>query len=240
MARMTLLRTPAKLLGLVVAVSACLAPAEDSQNSVAAAQRPSPETALQGVEDRLLAAVPARVDFKVTASGAIEANLIGRLLLGANGQARLEGSGSFAESEVRLLLVSDGNRMMVTNGADSVLTESPRALREALVLGLTRMGIMHNLARLTEAAPPDHAEGGVGEWVRTIDIRSEGEGNITFELEVAGVESASVTLLMAPTTELPGERIQTVRFSDGDFEVRELYEAIAIGAAIDPTEFVLH
>ena len=224
---------------LLVGMSACLAPTDDLETQAEPPSRLDPQSALQAIEDRLLAPSADLVEFVVFATGAVEADLKGRLLLGGDGQDRLEASGSFAGSEVELLLVSNGTQVKLTNGTDSIVAESPPALREALVLRLTRMGIMHNLAQLARAALPDHAEGGTAEWVRALDVRREGDGDIAFDIEVGGVESGSVILLMAPGTELPGERRQTVEFPGGTIEVRELDGTMTLGAGIDPSEFSL-
>lgn len=198
-----------------------------------------PAEAFGSTEERLTNAATSRVDFTITATGAIEVDLGGRLLLGEGGRARLESEGTFAGDEVSLLLVSDGRRMRMTNGADTTEVAAPPALREALVVGLTRMGVLHNLARLTELAPPDHADGGVREWVEPVDFRREERGAVGFDIRVAGERTGSARLFLAPGTGLPGERRQTVRFPEGEMQVTELYGAVSIGAGMEPGTFEL-
>jgi len=63
----------------------------------------------------------------------------------------------------------------------------PPEVREALVIGLTRMGILHNLARLVAGVPPDRASGGVRDWVEGREIAwadsvEVGELGVRFEI----------------------------------------------------------
>ena len=201
--------------------------------------RPSPQQALTSAEERLTESASTRVDFIVTASGSVEGNLTGSLLLGDDGQARLSSGGVLRGEEVELLLVSDGARMRMTNGIDTVEAATPPALKEALVLGLTRTGVIHNILRLAELLPPDHAEGRVDSWVRAADVRREERGNLAFNVQTEGETGEAVILYMAPGTELPGERQQTFRFPEGESSVTEIYSAISIGAGVGPSDFTL-
>lgn len=198
-----------------------------------------PMEAFQALERSMLDAAAARVDFTVTSEGFIEVDLEGSLVLGDTGQARLEAQGTWQGDEVSVLLASNGQRMRMTDGTDTTETATPPSLREALVIGLTRMGILHNLARLTGLAPPDHADGGVREWVEVVDLRLGEGGGVGFDIHVAGQRSGSANLFLAPGTSLPGERGQTVEFPDGTMEVRELYDGISLGATVDPAVFEL-
>lgn len=94
----------------------------------------------------------------------------------------------------------------------------PAELTQSLLLGLTRMGILHNLATLTTPGMPDHSEGGVAEWVQTFDhhwVLTADTGNnnsaIGFAITVDGTESATATLEINAAG-LPLRRRQVVNF----------------------------
>jgi hypothetical protein len=220
---------------LLAALSACTGSSGEQEG----AERPDPEDALASVEERLMEARASRIDFRVTASGAATVELEGRLVLGDSGRVRLEGTGALDGEEVSLLLVSDGRTMRATNGVDTVEAAAPAALKEALVVGFARMGVLHHLVRLADATAPAHAEGGVHSWVRTVDVRREERGSLAFDIQVDGEPSGTAVLFMSPGTELPGERRQTVASPDGELIVTELYGAMSVGGGAEPADFVL-
>jgi hypothetical protein len=76
----------------------------------------------------------------------------------------------FSASLRGTLEISHGRIMEGGNAVRRFHADAPAGLTEALVLGFTRMGILHNLARLTRGAAPDHADGGVREWVEVRDV----------------------------------------------------------------------
>jgi hypothetical protein len=220
---------------VLLAIISCSGPSGDVDED----GRPVPGQALISVEDQLMDATASRVDFLVSASGSLEADLTGSLLLGEGGQARLAGEGTLRGQEVDLLLVSDGTRMHLSNGIDTIEAATPAALREALVVGFTRTGVTHNLLRLADLLPPDHAEGRADSWARTTEIRREERGNLAFGVETDREARGSVVLFMSMGTELPGERRETLSFGDGEAEVTETYSAISIGGGVEPADFAL-
>lgn len=179
-----------------------------------------------------------RLSFDVTAEGAVGASLVGTLVLGIEGEARLEAAGQFAGQSVDVVLISDGERMFWTGAANGV--DTPPDLRDALAVGFTRMGILHNLARLTGGAPPDHADGGVTEWVvvSATDERGMLEGapavaasSSAFRaITVAGQPSGTFALEFDGPT--PRARRQMVEFPQGIMRVTERYGAVEFGGEI--------
>ena len=95
-------------------------------------------------------------------------------------------------------------------------------LRESLILGLTRMGLLHNLAKLFSAAGPDHREGGVAEWVQVVDIYAQRDGTLSMRLMVAD-EDGGEAVLRLDREGLPVLRTQTVEFPSGAMKVTERY-----------------
>lgn len=207
---------------LIVAVSCSSPPGGEAPVSADL----SPDSIVTIVEHRLLTTGEWAMAFTVQAEGAFQAALTGRASLRPGNQVHLDATGTFGTDSVDLRLVSDGAMVSYGNRAFAD-APTPDSLRGALVIGLTRMGILHNLARLVGNAPPDHADGGVSGWVERRNHRlhagdSEGIG-VTFDIVVAGVESGSATMHVDPATARPISRAQRVQFPDGVMEVREEY-----------------
>jgi hypothetical protein len=198
---------------------------------VAVAQEPSvsgagPASEFFSLEERLLAAESLRLEFRVTAEGALEAALQGVLDIGPAADVRLRASGMFDGQPVDLLLRSSAGQVEFGNGTSVTQAPVPASLKEALVIGVTRMGILHNLARLTGGAAPDHAEGGVRDWV-TVGTFVLDAGALAFDLTVAGQPAGSATLEI-DSNGRPILRRQTVEFPAGQMRVVERYSAFTI------------
>lgn len=206
---------------------------------------PRPQTTLADVE-ALLAdpAASVHVPFEVEATGAVDAALTGDLFLGPEGAARLEASGTFAGRDVDVRMVSDGERLVWSGAPEPV--PAPDGLRDALVVGLTRMGVLHNIARLTAGAPPDRMEGGVRDWVVVSpdtaglapgpDLTGEG---LPLAITVDGVPSGAFRLVFDETGRLPRLRRQGVDFPTGRMEVTERYPTVALQARFPEGHFAL-
>jgi|GEM_PF-454647 len=205
------------------------------------------------IEKKLLEADSLRVEFVISSEGAITSSVKGSLLLVPRGnQVRLELSGTFAAATVDLRLVSDGKRLRGGPTAESARSDkryfectTPTALGEAIVIGMTRMGLLHNIAMLTGGAPPDHSDGAVTEWVVCSNFildRSAGDvdgdrGPLTFDIAVSGRNVAEAKLWIDAATGLPARREQTVDFGSATMRAVERYTLFEIGGAIDPGSF---
>ena len=99
----------------------------------------------------MLSAPVLRVDYAIEARGAVAANIAGDLVMQKPALAAIDASGVFAGSEVAPVLVSNGTRMRGGNAPNYFAQALPENLREGLLIGLMRMGILHNLANLTQA-----------------------------------------------------------------------------------------
>jgi len=177
------------------------------------------------------------VRFDVQSSGAVQSRLVGELR-SVGDDVRLSAKGKFGDQVVELHLHGDGSTLEGSSGPAKLNLPQPAALKEALVIGLTRMGILHNLAVLISARPPDHSDGGVSEWAQaetvvpganvgpeqpTEDARQSNPEAMSFGLMVEGTEAGNVTLWWDPATKLPVERHQVVQFPEGEMVVRETY-----------------
>lgn len=188
----------------------------------------SPSSRFEALESRLLTADTVQFSFHVTAEGAVEADLTGEANLTPT-TTRLTATGTFAGQPVDLLLHRDGDAYEFGNANTHNNLPAPPELKEALLLGLTRMGILHNLARLTGGAPPDHAYGDVRTWV-TVDsltVAAADSAAIAFNLTVAGQPSGSASLQL-DAAGLPVVRRQVVQFPSGEMRVEERYADVII------------
>ncbi|MEJ2541020.1 MAG: hypothetical protein P8188_13785, partial [Gemmatimonadota bacterium] len=188
---------------------------------------PPAEPSLDALEAALSDPVRSlHVPFEVEAAGAMEARVTGDLFLGPEGAARLEAHGTFAGAPLDVWAVSDGERLLWSGAPEPV--PAPAGLRDALAVGLTRMGILHNVARLSAGAPPDHMEGGVREWVvvspdtaGTAPPAQGPEPGLTRTIAVGGTPSGAFRLTFGPEGIRPRVRRQAVAFPQGRMEVTE-------------------
>lgn len=207
----------------------------------------SAETRFQELEKRLLQAESVRLKGGVGSTGALTSALEGEALLGSGNRAHLEFAGEFESKSALLALVSDGNRMWGGNGTDWFEEDAPPALNEGIVLGFTRMGILHNLAVLRGAGPPEGTDGGIRDWLTVTNfawgepetIEGVPTETVIFDIFVRGEPAAKAMLWLNAETGLPVQREQTVRFPGGEMKAVEIYEVVEIGAELDPNEFVV-
>jgi len=185
---------------------------------------------LAGVESRLLEeGLRGGLSFEVSASGAFEARLAGTVRAETGGAVDLTAQGTFGGESVTLALsAQDGQMSGGSEGRPQFTAPTPPALHEALVIGLTRMGVLHNLARLASGTAPDHAEGGVADWVEAREVQwavgeaEVGVRGISFEIWVSGQPAGEAIVWLDAEGQLAG-RTQTVRFPGGEMVVRERY-----------------
>ncbi|MDT8368594.1 MAG: hypothetical protein RQ745_05275 [Longimicrobiales bacterium] len=216
-----------------------------SGDAGAGAQIPAtPDAAFAALEAALREDGPAvRIGFDVVAEGVVTVDLTGTLLLGDAGRARLEARGSFAGNDVDISLISDGRQTFWTG--NEVGAATPPALRDALGVGFTRMGILHNLARLSSGSLPDRADGGVDTWVTLTptDDSSVLEGAPTGEIDRAVVRALSVAgrpsgiFSLAFDGRTPLVRRQRVDFPEGIMQVTERYRSVEFDPSFPPGSF---
>lgn len=190
------------------------------------------------LESQLLGAARVRVSSAISAQGAIAADLQGRSDISAGGIATLVHSGTLAGRGMTLELRSDGRQLTLARDDETVQQASGRESNRALLLGLTRMGLLHNLAQLGSLKGPDHAEGGVSEWVTVHNVRylsekkSQAAGPsplaLAFDIRVGGKPAARAVLWLDEDTRLPLKREQTVNFPGGSMTVAERYSEFII------------
>jgi len=178
------------------------------------------------LEARLLLANELSLDFQVTVSGAVQASIAGTLEKTALGEIHLSAKGGFAGQNIDLIIARNQQGFQFGNREDPQSAQPPAELWEALVLGFTRMGILHNIANLTAGAMPDHAEGDVDNWVLVSNVKNTGE-SFDFDIIVADIRSGSATL---STDEIgnPITHEQTIVFPGGEMKVVEAYSSFSL------------
>ena len=182
---------------------------------------------LHELEARLVAADRVHVAFEVTAEGAVEAAFSGALEVHGRNRAACSADGSFQGLAVTPSLDSDGDFYHGGTASQRFEGPAPAALDEGLLIGATRMGLLHNLAMLSSGAPPDHCDGTVREWTQARDVVAgedpeSGAPTLSFDVFVDGEEVARATLYLGPDG-LPTRRTQTVAFDGGEMRVEERY-----------------
>jgi len=210
-----------------VALLLCAACGPGATADAPAPAEQGPGAVLAALEERLLAAESVRLAFTVTAEGAVDADIQGEMVV-AGDEAGLFANGVLDGQPVNLLLRAGGGQAEYGNMPASASGPAPPFLGEAMLVGLTRMGVLHNLARLSTGLLPDHAEGGVRDWATLgAVVAGDTPGTVAFTTIVDGALAGAATL------QLDGDgllvtREQTVPFADGEVRVVETYSQMSI------------
>ena len=215
---------------------ACLLPvAPSAQEASPSTQEGSgrAEELFYALEEKLLRGTAWVVRAQTTSEGAFESSLSGAVALRQGNIAHIELDGTFGGEPVDAFLLSDGAVLLYGEAQVGSFEDGvPWALNEAIIIGMTRMGLLHNFARLTAGEPPDRMMGGVHDWVEVtglslgkIETLDEGPAlPVSFALIVAGQPAGEATLWFDEETGLPVQRRQIVNFETGTMTVTEIYE----------------
>jgi len=214
---------------LVLACAACSSPG---------ALPSDPTDAFESLEERLLAAPVVQSESLLVAEGALSAKLRSVHTVTDEGEITVVATGTFGGKPIDLRFVSDGQRMTVTTPEGTRQRELPPDLRGGLLLGLTRMGWMHNVAMVAAGGWPDATDGHVDAFTRAVNVlggeRLEEDGRerraLTFGVEVRGSIGATAVLWLDCETGLPIERWQRVQLPQGEMHVVETYEMFRLEA----------
>jgi hypothetical protein len=185
-----------------------------------------PDQAFAALQQRLLAARSIDVAVEVQSSAPYPSLLTGTLALRAGNQLELSVDGELSGQKVYLRLRAQHGRLRGGPGGDgdrSIDQPTPAALDEAVIIGLVRMGLLHNLALLSESMPPDHASGGAADWVVTTEhtwdrgrdetVEGRTARALAYQLLVAGQRVGEGTLWLDAQTGLPLKREVNVHFT---------------------------
>lgn len=208
-------------------------PERRTEPSELGAETPDPLALFFGLEERMVLADTVDVDFAITAEGAIIVDLQGLLRISPDSTV-LSAFGTFAGEGVEVTLHAGSGEMRFGSGDQQRTAAVPEFLQEALGIGMTRMGVLHNLAMLAAGAPPDRGDGGVREWV-TVDgfslgregVLAEDRHSLSFQITVDGTPAGSAVLDLDENG-IPVERRQVVSFPEGEMRVIERYSRVVI------------
>lgn len=224
---------PAGLLLLVVGtlVAGCGVDPEPSGETPGASRsvdRMAAPAVFAQVEETLMEGGARSMEFDVRSEGVFTASLEGIVRLGDGNDLDLEASGVFGADSVSVWLDATEGVMAWSNAGEREEAALPAGLRESMVIGLTRMGVLHNLARLVSGAPPDRSDGSVRSWVEVEDPRwweddpPVGSEGISFGILVDGQSAGSATVWLDDSG-IPLGREQVVAFPGGEMRVAERY-----------------
>ena len=187
----------------------------------------TPQERLAFCEEATLGA-KAVGSFQIDAEGAHLAHLTGTLELTGSNALQIGAEGKFDREDVRLDLESmrgDINRSLTRGSAfNSHNRAAAPALKEAVVLGLVRMGLLHSLAELAGDADLSLIDGGARESIKTLEVKEAGAEEVDSEpchrldysLLVNDRTRGDATLCISDLTGLPLQRRLVVHFDQGD------------------------
>jgi hypothetical protein len=189
----------------------------------------TPEQVFQRAERTLLEAERLEMHFHVESSGAFEAVFDGSIVESI-GLLMLEATGTWGGDAVAVSAEATADRLVLNTPAGASSRDRGRGLEDAIIIGLTRMGVLHNLARLVAGNPPDREEGGVRQWVRVEDVEfvAGNQNVLRFGIVVNGSRQGEATLYLDPVSGVPARREQVVRFPGGEMQVLEQYDIQAM------------
>ncbi len=209
---------------LCIACSSSVPPAPPAQPSPprdVAAEAAEAEAIFRNFEDRLARAKRVVVMARLEAMGAVTASFVGRLSIDGGERVHLDFDGTFNGDDKEVLLISDGRGMGLNETGPHA---APPALVDALIVGLARMGLLHNIVRGAVDQAPDHADGGARNWLSVDSFGKDTKmSSISYRLVVDGQPSAEVSLRFDAATGLPVKRVMVVHFPEGDMFVTESY-----------------
>lgn len=202
----------------------------------------TPEKVISAMEASLLKIKNRKLKFRTEATGAIAATFEGEVIFKKGNVIDYRTAGKFLGKEHKLFLLSDGARLRGGSEAKPFESACPAELRSGILIGMSRMGLMHNIARLSGNQPPERTDGTVTKWLGIVEPKfakdhapdtpqagAELKHNdkklmvVFFKLSVDGKNTGDVELWIDTKTNLPSYRAITVHFPQGDMFVTEKY-----------------
>jgi hypothetical protein len=227
----------------IAGLSACIQRPPPREPLDAEARAPKVDV-MSALESRLVAAPAVRIKYSIVSRGVVVSNFQGSLLVQRGNRVKLEATGMLDEKPSRPTLTSDGRAMQGGSNDKTFATETPRALGEAMLLGVTRMGLLHNLIVVSGGAPPDGSDGSIKNFASVSHVaRGANEPmngveaeRYDFKVIVRGKPMGDATLWIDPRTGAPLKRHQVTHFPDGELTVDETYEFFTLGGADGPND----
>lgn len=217
------------LLPLALVVTACASGPRPMPAGVSGTER------LRLSEEALLSAKDVTMSWEAEAKGSLVASVKGELVLAGGNALRLTADGTVRGVPLHLELDSrtgELNRSLSGGATVSGHHEPlPAKLGEAVLLKLSRMGLLHDVVKLSNDQLPDSVEGGVSQFVKAVQVHdlapSTSGGQpchvVSWVDEVGGQSAAEAEACIGDATSLPLERRMTAHFPAGDMTVTEKY-----------------
>lgn len=204
--------------------------------------RPVPASAneirrLSQAEEALIFGKNMTATFELDSKGPNAGHMTGTLELVDGNAIHLVAEGNFKSEPVQVELDSRDSSAIsrsTTRGASVSSHRDPPAtyLRRAIAVGLSRMGLMHNVVTLALDKPLDKIDGGMEDWVKVLDLKDGASESINgevcrrveFVVQVEGQKMGESSMCIADATGLPLQRNMTVHFPEGDMTLVESYK----------------
>jgi len=178
------------------------------------------ESPLVLLEAQLLTS-PLAFEFQINSTGAVVSDIKGRFHYCEN-ELMIDVDGELFAEPVRLKMRADLERLSLNDTSMPM----PDYLHEAIIIGFVRLGLLHNIIRLSGNLIPDHGEGGVRDWVQ-IPVVGQNSDLMFFDIFVSKSKAAHAELTLDEQG-LPKFRRQTMYFGGDEMLVTENYALITL------------
>jgi hypothetical protein len=178
-----------------------------------------------GLEAQLTTARDVRIDGHASSTGYVETDLDGTVRVRRERDAAIEVHGTLQGSEL-------GASWSSTKPTDPDLADvQPPTWADGILLGVTRMGVLHNWATVIGGGDPDIGHGDMTSYVEVTDLAwKDGDPatrTLTFRFVVDAATDAEAELTLDARS-LPMRRTSLVHFPDGEMRVVETYATFEV------------
>jgi outer membrane lipoprotein-sorting protein len=170
----------------------------------------------------------------------------GSMIVRAGNKARLEMQVDFAGKEMKLLMVSDGSKMVANmDGVNQTTQDTPKFLRDALQGLAAKAGVVANLMVVGKAS---NEQKNPLEGVKLSDFKAlpneqvngRDAAVIAYKVSLADNQNASVTVWIDTATNLPLKRTLRMDMNGGGpNEFTETYREFRLNPQLDARLFEL-
>jgi hypothetical protein len=215
--------------------------------AAAPAPAEAPATALDHLEQRLLAASTFHVRARLATSGRIASHFDGTVDAGEGQRMRVAFQGALGGKDADVVFTCDGARMRGGARGQAIDMDAAPGMREGVAVAFVRMGLTHDVAMLARGRTMDYLDGSAAKHLGIVGlahgpgepVRGAPTEQWTWGLFVDRERTADETLWLDAKTGLPLKRRVVVHFPEGDMEVGEEYDEVAVDVPLAPDVFRL-
>lgn len=182
------------------------------------------ESPLAMLEAKLLSS-PLSFEFQINSTGAVVSDITGRFRY-CDDKLTLDVDGELFAEPVRLKMRAGRDGLSLNDTSMPM----PAHLHEAIIIGFVRMGLLHNIIRLSGNLIPDHGEGDVRDWVQ-VPVIGRNRELLFFDIFVTGTKAAHAELVL-DNEHLPKLRGQTMYFGGDEMSVMEKYAVMTLSCQL--------